>query len=173
MHQNYFFAYYEVSGTCNREVIHSLWLNQFNVSQIPLKRPESAIGYWGTRQLRQCVAIHIEWQTVPICLPIMSMRLSVCSFYPVLLPMIFCKVTYRLLLCFYCSPSAARSSNPLSSSGVARIKEERKYKYSLVSVLVIGICLLLMVNIGLGYRKCEGEFCFWAGVCSQLASISH
>ncbi|XP_076825542.1 endoplasmic reticulum aminopeptidase 1-like isoform X2 [Clavelina lepadiformis] len=46
-------------------------------------------------------------------------------------------------------------SRPSLSTLSKRAKEERKYKYSLVSVLVIGICLIMMVNIGLGYRKCE------------------
>ena len=36
-----------------------------------------------------------------------------------------------------------------------RVKNERKYKYSLVSILIIGVCLIMMVNIGLGMRKCE------------------
>ena len=36
-----------------------------------------------------------------------------------------------------------------------KAKDERKYKYSIVSILVIGICLILMVNIGMGLKKCE------------------
>ena len=36
-----------------------------------------------------------------------------------------------------------------------KARDERKYKYSLVSVLLIGICLILMVNLGLGIRKCD------------------
>uniref|UniRef100_F6YGA9 Aminopeptidase N-like N-terminal domain-containing protein n=1 Tax=Ciona intestinalis TaxID=7719 RepID=F6YGA9_CIOIN len=35
--------------------------------------------------------------------------------------------------------------------------DETKYKYSLISVLVIGIILIMMVNIGLGYRKCHNN----------------
>jgi len=38
-----------------------------------------------------------------------------------------------------------------------RTQEETKYKYALVSLLVVGVLLLMSVNIGLGYRKCNAE----------------
>lgn len=38
---------------------------------------------------------------------------------------------------------------------IQNAKDERKYKNSIVSILVLGVCLILMVNIGLGVHTCS------------------
>ena len=57
----------------------------------------------------------------------------------------------RNVICF----RVPRTGKTNRAKMAERARDERKYKYSLVSILIIGICLIMMVNIGLGIRKCE------------------
>ena len=43
----------------------------------------------------------------------------------------------------------------LTDEMIQRSREERRYKYSLVSLLVCGLILITTINLGLGSRNCS------------------